>query len=266
MTMKFRKQLVTGAARKTYAGTNSRKYITVHETANTSAGADAGAHANLQSSGNVRAASWHWQVDDTEAVQSYEHTARCWHAGDGDGPGNFSSIGVEICVDAGGDFKQAVRNAAELVRRIKAEEPGAELVVQHSHWSGKDCPDRLRSGSHGITWAQFLALVNDPDTNPTKPAPSAPREEYDMDTLDLRNAHKRPVKDDDVGKLQGLLMAAGYGPAGLVSKINGRPDSIGGAATRAALGAFQVKRKTGGENGKADYIAGPATWRELIEG
>jgi len=50
---------------------NLKKYIVVHETDNTNIGADADAHARLQINGNSRQASWHWQVDDQEAVQSF---------------------------------------------------------------------------------------------------------------------------------------------------------------------------------------------------
>ena len=66
---------------KTYGGKNGKKFITVHQTGNTSRGANAQAHANLQSRNNVRSASWHWQVDDEDAIQSFPHDAQCWHAG-----------------------------------------------------------------------------------------------------------------------------------------------------------------------------------------
>lgn len=125
----IREQLVTGAT-KIYAGTNTRKFITVHETANRSVGANAAAHANLQSRDNVRNASWHYQVDDKEAVRSFPHTARCWHAGDGKGAGNYSSIAIEICVNADGDYSKAISNAAELVSHLMAAEgiPLANVV------------------------------------------------------------------------------------------------------------------------------------------
>lgn len=141
------------------SGTNTRKYITVHETGNTGSGANAQAHANLQSRGNSRNASWHWQVDDKQAVQSYEHTARCKHAGDNTGSGNYASIAVEICVNKDGDYVQALKNAVELVRQIMAQEGiPASHVVQHNHWSGKDCPTQLRAG-RAMTWATFKTLL-----------------------------------------------------------------------------------------------------------
>lgn len=157
MTLVIKRQLVAGRA-KTSAGTNGRKYITIHETANTSVGANAQAHANLQSKGF--SASWHWQVDDKQAIQSFPHTVRCWHAGDVRGVGNYESIGVEICVNSDGDFRKAVVNAAELVRKIMADE-GIPLsnVVQHNRWSGKNCPTNLRNASKGISWGEFIELV-----------------------------------------------------------------------------------------------------------
>jgi hypothetical protein len=160
--MRIRSQLVPAsiATGVTFAGTSRRVGITIHETANIAAGADAAAHANLQSNGNSRAASWHWTVDETEAVQSFPHTARCWHAGAGTAGDGDDTVAIEICVNADGNYLQAVRNAAELVRHIRATDPSVGGVLeQHHRWSGKDCPTRLRAGSHGIAWRGFLALT-----------------------------------------------------------------------------------------------------------
>ena len=184
--MRIRQQLVTSRARTT-PGINGREWITIHETANLARGANAAAHANLQSGGNVRAASWHWQVDDTEAVQSYLHTVRCWHAG-APGEGLTASIAIEACVNADGDWAQTVRNLAELTRRIMAEEGiPIDRIVQHNRWSGKNCPTRLRAGYAGITWADFLRMVEEvgkPAPTPApKPAPTTPEEEPNMQII-----------------------------------------------------------------------------------
>ena len=48
--------------RLTYGGKNPVKYIMIHQTANTSKGANAYMHAKLQANGNSRQASWHYQV------------------------------------------------------------------------------------------------------------------------------------------------------------------------------------------------------------
>lgn len=154
--VKIKKQLVSSRA-STYGNGNAKKYITIHETANTNKGANAQVHANLQSNGY--SASWHWSVDDKEAIQSFPHTVRCWHAGNTQG--NNESIGIEICVNSDGNFKDAVKNAAALIKKIMKQE-GIPLtnVVQHNHWSGKHCPTNLRNGSKGITWNQFKNMIS----------------------------------------------------------------------------------------------------------
>src|SRR5690625_4380006 len=157
MSLKIKKQLVSNL-RYTYGHGNKKRYITIHETANTSRGANAQAHANLQSRGF--SSSFHWQVDDKQAIQSYPHSVRCWHAGDGRGGGNMESIAIEICVNSDGDFRKAVENAAKLTRKIMKDEGISIMnVVQHNRWSGKNCPRNLRSGSKGILWSDFLAMV-----------------------------------------------------------------------------------------------------------
>jgi hypothetical protein len=179
-----KQQLVT-STKLVYAGKNPLDYITIHETANTKKGAGAQMHANLQSRGNVRQASWQWQVDDTWAIQSFRNDQRCWHAGDGRGAGNYSSVGIEICVNPDSDFVVAVQNAAWLTQVLMAE--GAvplERVVQHNHWSRKDCPNFLRDGSKGITWGDFISLVQGapvPTPTPVPTPPPAPSQRLKVD-------------------------------------------------------------------------------------
>src|SRR5690606_18434244 len=148
------------AKKVTYGGTNQKKYITVHQTGNTSKGANAQAHAKLQSNGNSRSASWHYQVDDKEIIQSFYDDAQCWHAGDGRGEGNLNSIGIELCINSDGDYKKTLENGAELVRYLmdKYNIP-INNVKQHNHWSGKNCPAQIRAGKEGISWSDFLGMV-----------------------------------------------------------------------------------------------------------
>ena len=154
--------------------TNPDTYITIHETGNTAKGADAAAHgAYLDSAaGEDALVSWHYTVDDHAIVQHLPDYETAYHAGDGKaGPGNTTSIGIEICVNAGGDFEAAKANAAALVRLLM-EEHGIPLdnVVQHNHWNGKDCPKTIRATAGA--WEAFLALcqggaadVSDLDTD-----------------------------------------------------------------------------------------------------
>lgn len=169
MSIKIRNQLVPSKHAKhvTSSGRNPRRFITVHETGNRSRGAGAAAHANLQARG-YRAASWHIQVDEKEAVRSFKDTVRCWHAGDGSGHGNMSSIGIEICVNSDGDYAGAKANAIKVIRQLRAKyDIPRSRVVQHNHWSGKNCPTLLRRAG----WATFVAAT---DPQPKKKQVSTP--------------------------------------------------------------------------------------------
>lgn len=160
--MNIEKRIVSPSImrRVTFGGLNKKKFITVHQTGNTSRGANAEMHARLQSNGNSRSASWHYQVDDKEAIQSFPHSAQCFAAGDGRGDGNLNSIHVEICINSDGDYKKAVENGAEVVRHIMKEESISILnVKQHFDWSRKNCPAQIRSGKDGIDWNAFIGMV-----------------------------------------------------------------------------------------------------------
>lgn len=150
----MREQLVKSTA-QTNGGVNSCLGVTVHETGNASKGANAAAHANLQSSGNSRSASWHITVDDKEAVRSYPDTAQCWHAGNREA--NNTRIAVEICVNEDGDYNKAFHLAAETVRELRAKHKlGRSDVIQHYEHSGKNCPAKLRAAGR---WKEFLDLT-----------------------------------------------------------------------------------------------------------
>ncbi|MEY9980061.1 N-acetylmuramoyl-L-alanine amidase [Lysinibacillus sp. RC79] len=163
------------AAKITYGKINKRKYIVIHETDNLKTGADADAHARLQYSGNSRAASWNWQVDDKEAVQSFGHMWACWAAGSD--KGNKEGIQVEICVNSDGNYLKAVQNAAELVAKImKDENIPIERVVQHNYFSGKNCPSKMRAGK--VSWSQFITMVKNASGNAQQQKPVTDTNKY----------------------------------------------------------------------------------------
>lgn len=140
-----------------YPETNTRQYITIHETANTGVGANAQAHANFINNGAME--TWHYTVDDEHAIQHYYHTTSCWHAGTYNG--NTQSIGIEIAVNQDGDYLKALMNAIELVQIIqKQENISTSHVVQHNYWSGKNCPTQLRAGTYGMTWNAFISHID----------------------------------------------------------------------------------------------------------
>lgn len=139
------------------------QYITIHDTANSNAGADALSHAKyLKGDAAAKApVSWHFTVDDKRVIQHLPLDEVGWHAGDGgNGPGNRTSIGIEICENSDGDRAMAEKNAAEVVAQL-LKELGLSIdkVVQHNKWTGKNCPHILRGRSGG--WENFLVQVKE---------------------------------------------------------------------------------------------------------
>jgi len=130
----------------------SPEYITIHDTANTSAGANALMHARYLKT-VTQEVSWHYTVDDTTVVQHLPWNEVGWHAGTSQG--NNYSIGIEICMNSDGNRAKAEENAQLLCVDLM-KETGITLdhIVQHNHWSGKNCPQVLRARANG--WANLL--------------------------------------------------------------------------------------------------------------
>jgi hypothetical protein len=133
--------------------------ITIHNTDNDSPGADARAHAKYMKGQDAmnRKVSWHFTVDDGAVFQSLPVNEGGWHAGSH--AGNTSTIGIEICQNQGID-QAAANTRAALLTALMLHELGIPLknnVVQHHHWSGKDCPMLLRHPAS--RWAAFLGEV-----------------------------------------------------------------------------------------------------------
>jgi hypothetical protein len=96
-------------------------------------------------------------VDDHSVYQSLPVNEVGWHTGTHQG--NYSTIGIEICENAGID-QQAANDRAALLVAVQLHELGISLqgnVVQHFNWSGKNCPALLRNPSSN--WQDFLAKV-----------------------------------------------------------------------------------------------------------
>ena len=97
-------------------------------------------------------------MDSTQAIQSYPETAVCWHAGDGgNGPGNRKSIAIEMCLNPESNYAVALDNLAQLSAQImKRRGIPMSRLVQHNHWTGKNCPSQIRGRGQ---WAAFRAKV-----------------------------------------------------------------------------------------------------------
>lgn len=204
--MKIKQQLVSSQVinSSSFGYGNSKKYITIHQTGNFSKGANAQAHANLLSRGF--SASWHWSVDDEQAIQSFPHEVKCWHAGDGHGSGNTESIGIELCVNSDGNYLQTLKNGTELVAKImKDENISIENVVQHNHWSGKDCPNQIRHAYMNVSWGDFLEMVKKNLKGDDEEKPSDEKKLYLVQVGAFR------VKENAV-KLKEELEEKGYKP------------------------------------------------------
>ncbi len=128
--------------------------IVIHNTAN-----DASAENEIRyMHSNSNEVSFHFAVDDIEAVQGIALDRNAWHAGDGRGKGNMEGIAIEICYSkSGGErFEAAQKNAAELTAKLLKDYGwGTEKVTKHQDYSGKGCPHRtIQYG-----WENFLNLV-----------------------------------------------------------------------------------------------------------
>ena len=159
--MDIKRLIVSDAVsnRVSFGRGNPRNYLTIHQTGNTAAGANAKAHHNLQARSGI-GYGWHWQVDDHEAIQTHDHDFKIWHAGDNRGKGNTESISIEICVNLDGDYNQSVENGAKLAALIlKEENIDISRMVQHNYWTGKNCPEQIRACKNGICWSHFVEKV-----------------------------------------------------------------------------------------------------------
>lgn len=135
--------------------------VTIHNTDNSGAGADAKAHANLlKNSWKNKQQSWHFAVDEDGAYQSIPTDEIAWHAGDGgSGKGNTQTIAIEICMNSDGDLEKATDNAAQLAaQQLKEKGLSADKLYQHHDWSGKNCPSQIRAGQP-YDWSTFKSKV-----------------------------------------------------------------------------------------------------------
>lgn len=142
-----------------FSSRNGKKieYIVIHDTGNTGKGANADAHFNYFNGGN-RNASAHYFVDDKKILQVVEDTNVSWHCGDGQGKfgiTNQNSIGIEICVNADGNYDKAVANAIELTKYLmKKYNIPLERLVRHFDASRKLCPASM-STNNWQKWQWF---------------------------------------------------------------------------------------------------------------
>ena len=138
------------------------KTVTIHNTAGYLSAR--GERDRLNKKRDNVSVSFHFAVDENEAVQILPLDMRAWHAGDGDrGEGNLHSVGIEICrsLCKGGDAKlydRAEANAVILAAHLlNIYNLPTSALRMHRDWSGKHCPHRIldRNG-----WDDFKRRVD----------------------------------------------------------------------------------------------------------
>ena len=135
----------------------SIKYIVIHDTGNTSKGADANAHFSFFNSAD-RQSSAHYFVDDTQVLRIIKDSDKAWHCGDGNGKygiTNENSIGIEMCINSDGDFNKTYLNTLRLTKYLmeKYNIP-LENVVRHYDASRKLCPNVFKE-NNWEKWNKF---------------------------------------------------------------------------------------------------------------
>lgn len=169
--------------------------IVIHNTANDAPAANEIAYMHR----NKNEVSFHFAVDDKEAVQGIALNRNAWHAGDGNGKGNREGIAIEICYSKSGGqkFEAAQKNAAELTAKLLGDYGwGIDRVTKHEDYANKHCPHRTLD-DYG--WDYFLNLVKGfmgikAETKPAT-APSKPDVFYQI-WDDIKNKWLPNVKND----------------------------------------------------------------------
>lgn len=172
--------------------------IVIHNTAN-----DASAENEIKyMHRNSSETSFHFAVDDKEAVQGIELDRNAWHAGDGNGKGNREGIAIEICYSKSGGERwlKALENAAELTAKLLSDYGwGIEKVTKHQDFSGKRCPHRIID-EYG--WDNFLNLVKSKMNVEAAPVATPEPTPTKIDVIyqtwdDVRNAWLPNVKNTE---------------------------------------------------------------------
>lgn len=181
MTVKITKDYAPVVSSGARSGIKMDKCIgvTIHNTDNDGAGANAKAHANLlKNTWKKKQQSWHFAVDEDGAYQSIPTDEVAWHAGDGGtGKGNTQTVAIEICMNSDGDLEKATDNAAKLAAQVLKEKGlSADKLYQHHDWSGKNCPSQIRAGKP-YSWDEFkskVALYYNGSNSSSKPTSTNP--------------------------------------------------------------------------------------------
>ena len=162
------------ADRKLSGGTGKVQYVTIHNTADIQEAYgtnDAEQYTRAtypnQNMGDARV---HYFIDETDCWQNLREDEVGWHAGDGRGPGNETSLAIEIIMDGSGstaDTKAEDRGALLAAILLNRHNLGIDKLVTHQHWTGKYCPAYILPhwDKFKTTVKNYLAQIKGTKTN-----------------------------------------------------------------------------------------------------
>lgn len=111
-----------------------------------------------------RDASANYFIDENSITEVVDPNYVAWHCGDGKGVygiTNYNSIGIELCVEADGNFKpETIANAVWLGKKLMKDFGiPFENNVRHYDASRKNCPQFLNTDGKWTKWNAFKAQL-----------------------------------------------------------------------------------------------------------
>lgn len=169
------------AGRPNRPGTRIKpSFVTLHNTSNANAGADASAHSRFVRNtgfymlkGKQNWVSWHYTVDDGRVIKHLPPNEKAFHAG----PANSVSVGIEVCMNQGIDRQAADLRAARLAAVLLFDFGlTASALRTHKSWTGKACPTLLLGH-----WSSFVSQVEQIRASITSAGFTQPLEEPNLE-------------------------------------------------------------------------------------
>lgn len=138
------------------------RYITIHNTDRIIVSSEttcAEQYVRATFNGNMGGVSVHYYIDDVDCWQMLKETELGYHAADGySGPGNTTSLAIEIIMDGSGkEYNQKAEDRGALLAAILLNRYNLSIdkMVSHNHWySKKYCPAYILPH-----WSTFVAKV-----------------------------------------------------------------------------------------------------------
>ena len=144
------------------ANSNTPLYIVIHDTGNSSVGANSEMHYQYFNSGNKNSSA-HFFVDNTQILQLVEVKDKAWHVGDGGnkyGISNGNSIGIELCINSDGNRDVMLNSTIELIGYLmNTYNISIDKVVRHFDASRKNCPQTMNNNGDWSDWNSFKDRV-----------------------------------------------------------------------------------------------------------